>query len=155
MSFEIIHGDITKVKCDAIVNAANSSLSPGGGVCGAIFKAAGYDEMCGACKSIGGVKTGDAVITPGFSLPAKYVIHTAGPVWRGGDAGEAELLASCYKNSLLLADKNGCSSIAFPLISSGVYGCPYDEALRIAEQAIKEFLKDHSGMAVTLVLFGK
>ncbi|MDO4559501.1 MAG: macro domain-containing protein [bacterium] len=153
MAFEIIHGDITKVEADAIVNAANTRLLAGGGVCGAIFAAAGAEELSRACKAIGGVATGEAVATPGFALPAKYIIHTAGPVWYGGGAGEAGLLASCYKNSLKLAAEKGCRSVAFPLISAGIFGYPKDEALRIAEESIGEFLQEDGGLRVLLVLF--
>lgn len=153
MAFEIIHGDITKVKADAIVNAANTSLRAGGGVCGAIFAAAGAEELKRACEAVGGVATGAAVVTPGFALPAKYIIHTAGPVWHGGGAGEPELLASCYKSSLKLAAEMGCRSVAFPLISAGIFGYPKDEALRVAEASIKEFLREEGGMRVMLVLF--
>ena len=153
MAFEIIHGDITKVKADAIVNAANTSLRAGGGVCGAIFAAAGAEELKRACEAVGGVATGAAVVTPGFAPPAKYIIHTAGPVWHGGGAGEPELLASCYKSSLKLAAEMGCRSVAFPLISAGIFGYPKDEALRVAETSIKEFLQEEGGMRVMLVLF--
>ena len=153
MAFEIIHGDITKVKADAIVNAANTSLRAGGGVCGAIFAAAGAEELKRACEAVGGVATGAAVVTPGFALPAKYIIHTAGPVWHGGGAGEPELLASCYKSSLKLAAEKGCRSVAFPLISAGIFGYPKDEAMRVAEASIREFLREDDDMRVMLVLF--
>lgn len=153
MAFEIIHGDITKVKADAIVNAANTSLRAGGGVCGAIFAAAGAEDLTRACEAVGGVATGAAVVTPGFALPAKYIIHTAGPVWHGGGAGEPELLASCYKSSLKLAAEMGCRSVAFPLISAGIFGYPKDEAMRVAEASIREFLREDDDMRVMLVLF--
>ncbi|MCD8161897.1 MAG: macro domain-containing protein [Synergistaceae bacterium] len=153
MAFEIIHGDITKVKADAIVNAANTSLRAGGGVCGAIFAAAGAEDLTRACEDVGGVATGAAVVTPGFALPAKYIIHTAGPVWHGGGAGEPELLASCYKSSLKLSAEKGCRSVAFPLISAGIFGYPKDEAMRVAETSIREFLREDDGMRVMLVLF--
>ena len=123
---------ITKADVDAIVNAANDGLRAGGGVCGAIFDEAGYDEMTAACRSIGHCDTGSAVITPGFALKAKYVIHAVGPIWRGGGNGEAGLLASCYAKSIDLAVENGCESIAFPLISSGIYGYPAKQAWRVA-----------------------
>lgn len=152
MAFEIIHGDITKVKADAIVNAANTSLRAGGGVCGAIFAAAGAEELKRACEAVGGVATGAAVVTPGFALPAKYIIHTAGPVWHGGGAGEPELLASCYKSSLKLAAEMGCRSVAFPLISAGIYGYPLEAALRVAAGTIGRFL-EQSEMTVYLVLY--
>ena len=151
MAFEIIHGDITKVKADAIVNAANTSLRAGGGVCGAIFAAAGADKLARACEAIGGVATGSAVITQAFALPAKYIIHTAGPVWHGGGAGEPELLASCYKSSLKLAAEMGCRSVAFPLISAGIYGYPLRQALAIALEEMEAFLIEHP-MDLTLAV---
>ena len=141
MALSLIRCDITTLQVDAIVNAANSALAPGGGVCGAIFKAAGYQELDAACKAIGGCSTGQAVITGGFALPAKYVIHTVGPIWHGGDRNEPQLLRDCYLNSLKLAAARGCQSIAFPLISSGIYGYPKKEAFKIAIAAIEEFLK--------------
>lgn len=124
--------DITSMDVDAVVNAANGGLRAGGGVCGAIFEAAGYSEMTAACRAIGHCDTGSAAITPGFALRAKYVIHAVGPVWSGGNSGEAELLASCYAKSIDLAVENGCASIAFPLISSGIFGYPKEEAWRVA-----------------------
>jgi O-acetyl-ADP-ribose deacetylase (regulator of RNase III) len=139
---------------DAIVNAANTDLLMGGGVCGAIFNAAGARELQAACDELAPIKTGDAVITPGFALPAKYVIHTAGPVYRDGKSGEESALHSCYINSLKRAAENDCESVAFPLISSGIYGYPKDEALKIATEAIHEFLDDHD-MEVFLAVFDK
>jgi O-acetyl-ADP-ribose deacetylase (regulator of RNase III) len=131
--------DITTLDVDAIVNAANESLAPGGGVCGAIHRAAG-PELARACAAIGGCPTGEARITPGFALPARYVIHAVGPVWRGGGAGEAALLASCYRAALELASEHGLESVAFPAISTGIYGCPIAEATQVAVGAVREFV---------------
>lgn len=152
MSFKIIQADITKLSVDAIVNAANSGLRPGSGVCGAIFAAADFDKLEAACRAIGHCDTGSAVLTDGFGLPAKYVIHAVGPIWRGGSQNEAALLKNCYTNALQLAAKHGCQSIAFPLISSGIYGYPKKKAKHIAEEAIQEFLQTHD-MEVYLALF--
>lgn len=152
MGIKIIREDITKMKTDAVVNAANRQLMAGGGVCGAIFQAAGYDALTKACRAIGGCETGQAVITKGFDLAADYIIHTAGPVWTGGEQNERNLLASCYKNSLKLARENGCRSIAFPLISSGIFGYPREEALEVAIQTMEEFLKENQ-MEICLVIF--
>lgn len=154
MPFTIVRQDITKMKVHAIVNAANTELQMGGGVCGAIFKAAGESVLQAACDKLAPIKTGDAVITPGFRLSAKNIIHAAGPVYRGGKSGEEEQLRLCYINSLKRAVENKCKSIAFPLISSGIYGYPKDEALRVATGAIQEFLIDHE-LEVYLAVFDK
>ncbi|MFA5635412.1 MAG: macro domain-containing protein [Anaerovoracaceae bacterium] len=154
MPFTIVRQDITKMKVDAIVNAANTDLKMGGGVCGAIFKAAGASELQAACDKLAPIQTGDAVITPGFDLPARLVVHTAGPVYRGGKSGEEEQLRSCYLNSLKRAVENKCESIAFPLISSGIYGYPKDAALRVATTAIQDFLGEHD-LEVYLAVFDK
>jgi O-acetyl-ADP-ribose deacetylase (regulator of RNase III) len=135
----IIDGDITALAVDAIVNAANTMLAPGGGVCGAIHRAAG-PELAEACAKLGGCDTGEAKITPGFKLPARYVIHTVGPVWSGGGANEDLLLAACYRNSLALAHTHGLKSIAFPAISTGIYGFPPDRAARIAVRTVHDAL---------------
>lgn len=154
MPLQIVRHDITALQVDAIVNAANNGLKMGGGVCGAIFAAAGADKLQAECDLLGGCRTGEAVITSGHDLPAQYIIHTAGPVWQGGRAGEARLLHNCYSNSLELARENGLESIAFPLISSGIYGYPKDQALQIAIDAIGGFLLQHE-MMVYLVVFDR
>ncbi len=139
MGIKIICADITTLKVDAIVNAANTSLLGGGGVDGAIHRAAG-PGLLEECKALNGCKTGEAKITEGYRLPATYVIHTPGPVYRGGQSGEAELLAGCYRNSLILAEKFHCRTVAFPCISAGIYGYPIQEAAQIAVSTVKTFL---------------
>lgn len=153
MAFDVIRGDITKMRVDAIVNAANTTLLGGGGVDGAIHQAAG-PQLLAACRPLHGCQTGEAKITPGFKLPAKFVIHTPGPIWRGGTHHEAELLHNSYLNSLKLAEKNQCQSVAFPSISTGVYRFPLNEGAKIAVATILEFLKTATFVKdVTMVCF--
>lgn len=153
MPFTIVRQDITKIKADAIVNAANTDLREGGGVCGAIFRAAGADLLRGACEALAPIQPGEAVITPGFGLRAKYIIHAAGPVYQKSHREQSEqLLRAAYASALKRAVEHRCESVAFPLISSGIYGYPKDEALRVASSAIQSFLDDHE-MSVTLAVF--
>ena len=148
---EIKISDITELDVDAIVNAANSQLLEGGGVCGAIFKKAGSAELTKACSEIGRCKTGEAVITPGFNLKAKYVIHAVGPIWKGGNDNEAELLYNTYRNSLILAKEKNCRSIAFPLISSGIYGYPKKAAWKIAVRSCNDFIYDNPDYSIEII----
>jgi len=155
MNLKAIQADITTLAVDAIVNAANSTLLGGGGVDGAIHRAAG-PQLLAACALLGGCKTGDAKITKGYRLPAKFVIHTVGPVWHGGTKGEPELLASCYRRSLEVAAENGVLSLAFPCISTGIYGYPADQAAAVAVRTIRETQKSLPvSLDVTFCCFSK
>lgn len=153
MGFEIINGNICDMDVDVIVNAANSRLRMGGGVCGAIFNRAGVRELQEECDQKDFCPVGQAVITSGYNLKAKYIIHAVGPIYRDGQHDEAKLLASAYQSALNLAKEYNCKSIAFPLISSGIYGYPRNEAMKVAKNAINEFLINND-MVVYLVLFG-
>jgi O-acetyl-ADP-ribose deacetylase (regulator of RNase III) len=150
-SIDVEKIDITRLDVDAIVNAANRNLAHGGGVCGAIFQKAGPHRLADACSEIGGCESGNAVITSGFDLKARYIIHAVGPVWHGGDNGEEELLYSAYAKSLALAKEHDCSSIGFPVISSGIYGYPKDEAWEVAIKACSDFLNDNSDCKIRII----
>jgi len=151
---EIVQGDITKERVEAIVNAANTTLLGGGGVDGAIHRAAG-PELLEACRTLGGCPTGEARLTEGYTLPARFVIHTVGPVWRGGEAGEDELLARCYRSCFHLVEAHGIRSVAFPSISTGAYGFPIARASRIALGEIRAFLEGGADVRVQVVLFSR
>ena len=153
MPFSIVRDDISRVHADVLVNAANVRLAPGGGVCGALFSAAGFDEMRAACEAIGRCATGDAVATPAFNLPARWCVHAVGPIWRGGRAHEEELLHRCYRSAFARAVELGARSVAFPLISAGIYGFPVERALAIAREEVAAFLRHHDEVALTLVVF--
>lgn len=153
MPFSIVRDDISRVHADVLVNAANVRLAPGGGVCGALFSAAGFDEMRAACEAIGGCATGDAVATPAFNLPARWCVHAVGPIWRGGRAHEEELLHRCYRSAFARAVELGARSVAFPLISAGIYGFPVERALAIVREEVAAFLRHHDEVALTLVVF--
>lgn len=155
MPFLIVRDDIARVSADAIVNAANTRLQAGGGVCGALFAAAGAADMQAACDAIGGCPTGSAVSTPAFALDATWVIHAVGPIWCGGLSGEREALRSCYRSVFAEAERLGARSVAYPLISAGIYGFPVDEALAIAREETEAFLRVHEDVAVTLVMFDR
>lgn len=153
MPFSIVRNDIARVNADVLVNAANERLAAGGGVCGAIFDGAGAREMSAACAQIGRCPTGSAVVTPGFDLPCRWVVHAVGPIWRGGTHGERELLRSCYRSVFAEVERLGATSVAFPLISAGIFGYPVRKALDVARAEVSAFLDDHPDVEVTLVVF--
>ena len=151
-TLHVLKGDITHCEVAAIVNAANESLLGGGGVDGAIHRAAG-PELLAACRLLNGCRTGEAKLTPGFRLKAAHVIHTVGPIWRGGTQGEADLLASCYRKSLELADANGIRTLVFPAISTGIYGYPLSQATKITVGTVKTYLENHPQTLITEIIF--
>ena len=153
MPFSIVRNDIARVHADVLVNAANERLAAGGGVCGAIFDGAGASEMAAACAQIGHCPTGSAVVTPGFDLPCRWVVHAVGPIWRGGSHGERDLLRSCYRSLFAEVARLGAASVAFPLISAGIFGYPVREALDVARAETSAFLDNHPDVEVTLVVF--
>lgn len=153
MPFSIVRGDIARMEADVVVNAANERLAPGSGVCGAIYAGAGYDDMLAACRELGGCPTGEAVVTPGFALPARWCVHTVGPVWRGGASGEERALRSCYRSVFREVVRLGAASVAYPLISAGVYGYPAEGALAVAREETRAFLEAHDDVDVMLVVF--
>lgn len=155
MPFSIVRDDIARVEADVLVNAANERLAPGGGVCGALFAGAGYDRMAEACARIGGCPTGRAVATPGFDLPCRWVVHAVGPVWRGGSHGERDALRSCYRSVFAEVERLGARSVAFPLISAGIYGYPPAEALAVAREETAAFLERAEDVQATLVVFSR
>lgn len=155
MTLRAIQADITTLPVDAIVNAANERLLMGGGVCGAIFRAAGAEALAAACAKVAPCPTGQARITLGFALPARHIIHAVGPVWRGGGSGEAAALAGCYRDSLRLLREAGGQSIAFPAISTGIFGYPADQATRIAVATVREDVARHGDVAVTFACFDR
>ena len=154
MPLQIIRNDIAKIEADAIVNSANHEPIIGKGSDGAIYSAAGKAELLAARQKIGKINFGDAQITPAFNLPAKFIIHTVAPIWQGGNMGEGRILRACYKNSLTLAAKNGCQSVAFPLLAVGINNFPRDEALKVAVTEIQNFLFNHE-LSITLAVFGR
>ena len=153
MPFSIVRNDIARVRADVLVNAANERLAAGGGVCGAIFAGAGASRMATACAEIGRCPTGSAVTTPGFDLPCRWVVHAVGPIWRGGSHGERNLLQGCYRSVFAEVARLGAASVAFPLISAGIFGYPVREALDVARAEASAFLDDHPDVEVTLVVF--
>ena len=155
MPFSIVRNDIARVHADVLVNAANERLAAGGGVCGAIFSGAGYERMTEACLAIGHCPTGGAATTPGFDLPCRWVVHAVGPVWRGGAHGEKDLLRSCYRSVFSEVARLGARSVAFPLVSAGIFGYPVREALDVARAEVQAFLDGHPDVEVTLVVFSR